>query len=129
MQQKRFPTGGLALGAYLPRVDEHHQLSGGDWDAIANEPAFKALIAAKLRFVVPATIFFMLFFFALPVSLAMAPQTMARAILGPLTVADVFALAEFAMAWILLALYLLRARSFDAAALKIVERERTRPEA
>lgn len=108
---------------------EHHQLSPGDWESIAHEPEFAALIAAKLRFVVPATVFFMLFFFALPVSLAVAPQVLARTIIGPLNVADIFALAQFAMAWLLLALYLRRARAFDAAALKIVERERARENA
>lgn len=105
---------------------EHHQLTPSDWEAIAQEPEFTALIAEKLRFVVPATLFFMLFFFALPVSMALAPQALAHAIIGPLNLADIFALAQFAMAWILLALYLRRARAFDRAASTILERERVR---
>jgi uncharacterized membrane protein (DUF485 family) len=45
-------------------------------------------------------------------------------VLGPLTLAYVFALSEFAMTWILLALYLRRARSFDLQAARIAKHER-----
>jgi uncharacterized membrane protein (DUF485 family) len=48
---------------------------------------------------------------------------MSRAVLGPLTLAYCFALSQFVMAWILLALYLWRARRFDLSAARIRRRE------
>ena len=49
---------------------------------------------------------------------------MSRAVWGPLTLAYAFALSQFAMAWILLALYLWRARSFDLQAARLAKHER-----
>ena len=75
---------------------------------------------------IPATIFFVAYYLALPISVGFAPGLMSRAGLGPLTLAYCFALSQFAMAWILLALYLWRARSFDVAAAKIRQRRDSR---
>ena len=105
---------------------EYHHLSAQEWDRLADDPDFRALVAAKRRFVVPATLFFLIYFFALPVLLGVAPTLMRRAAIGPLTVAYTFAFSEFLMAWILLALYLLRAKRFDAMAAQIVERTKER---
>ena len=93
---------------------EHHHLTPGDWTKVANEPQFRSLIRDKRRFVIPATIFFVAYYLALPISVGFAPATMERAVWGPVTVANLFALSQFAMAWILLALYLWRARGYDA---------------
>ncbi|MHB8145884.1 MAG: DUF485 domain-containing protein [Vulcanimicrobiaceae bacterium] len=103
---------------------QHHHLTPADWERLADDPDFRALVASKRRFVVPATIFFLLYFFALPVLLGVAPALMRRAVIGPLTLAYVFAFSEFIMAWILLALYLLRARHFDVIADRIVANAR-----
>lgn len=91
---------------------------------MAAEPEFLALLRSRRRFVVPATIFFIAYYFALPVLVGFAPQLMSRAVLGPLTLAYAFALSQFAMAWILLALYLWRARSFDLQAARLAKHER-----
>lgn len=90
---------------------------------MAREPEFRALLAARRRFVVPATIFFIAFYLALPLSVGFAPAVMSRAVLGPLTIAYCFALAQFAMTWILLAIYLWRSRAFDLAAARIRRHE------
>ncbi|MEO6835769.1 MAG: DUF485 domain-containing protein [Candidatus Tumulicola sp.] len=101
---------------------EHRQVTPEQWHALAAGPEFRALMAARRRFVIPATVFFIVFYLALPVSVGFAPQFMSRAVIGPLTLAYCFALAQFAMAWILLALYLWRARSFDLQAARIRHR-------
>lgn len=93
------------------------------WEALASEPEFRDLLRARRRFVIPATIFFIAYYLALPVSTGFFPNVMSRPVLGPLTLAYVFALSEFAMAWILLALYLRIARSFDIRAAKLRRRE------
>lgn len=102
---------------------QHRHITAEQWHALAAEPEFRALLASRRRFIWPATIFFIIFYLALPVSVGLAPQVMSRPVLGPLTLAYVFALSQFAMAWILLALYLLRARSFDLQAAKIRHHE------
>ena len=102
-----------------------HPMASCDWDAIAADPEFRALMAARRRFVIPASIFFALFFLALPVSLALAPGIMARAVIGPLTLAYTFAFAQFVTSWVLLALYMRAARGFDVRARRIVERVQT----
>jgi uncharacterized membrane protein (DUF485 family) len=93
------------------------------WEALAAEPEFRALVRSRRRFVVPATIFFIAYYLALPISVGVFPRLMSRAVLGPMTLAYCFALSQFAMAWILLALYLRRARSFDVHAARIRRQE------
>jgi uncharacterized membrane protein (DUF485 family) len=93
------------------------------WEALATEPEFRDLLRARRRFVIPATVFCIAYYLALPISAGFFPNAMSRAIFGPLTVAYVFALSQFAMAWILLAIYLRIARSFDVRAAKLRRRE------
>jgi uncharacterized membrane protein (DUF485 family) len=100
-----------------------HRAGPTPWDALAAEPEFRALVRSRRRFVIPATIFFIAYYLALPISVGWFPNTMSRPVLGPLSLAFCFALSEFAMAWILLALYLGRARSFDLRAAQIRRRE------
>jgi uncharacterized membrane protein (DUF485 family) len=47
-----------------------------DWDAIARDADFKALVSRKLKLVVPATIFFVVYYFALPVGVGWFPDFM-----------------------------------------------------
>jgi uncharacterized membrane protein (DUF485 family) len=96
-----------------------------DWDRIAALDDFKALLAAKRRFIVPATVFFIAYYFALPLLVGYAPQWMAKKVLGVINVAYVFALSQFFMAWILALLYVRAAGRFDAMARNIVERFKT----
>ena len=93
------------------------------WQSLATEPEFRALLRSRRRFVVPATIFFIVYYLALPVAAGFWPKAMGRPLLGPLTIAYCFALSQFVMAWVLLALYLYRARRFDFDAAKIRRRE------
>jgi uncharacterized membrane protein (DUF485 family) len=102
---------------------QHRHITPEQWDALAAEPEFRALVAARRRFVIPATIFFVVYYFALPVSVGFAPAVMSRPAIGPLTLAYCFAISQFVMAWVLLALYLWQARSFDLQAARIRRHE------
>jgi uncharacterized membrane protein (DUF485 family) len=93
------------------------------WRAVAAEPEFRALVRSRRRFVIPATIFFIAYYFALPISVGLWPEAMSHPVLGPLTLAYCFAFSQFVMTWTLLALYLLRARGFDAEAARLRQRE------
>ncbi|MBV8068104.1 MAG: DUF485 domain-containing protein [Candidatus Eremiobacteraeota bacterium] len=93
------------------------------WKTLADEQDFRALLRSRRRFVIPATIFFIAYYLALPISVGFWPHEMSRPVLGPLTLAYCFALSQFAMAWIVLALYLVRSRRFDLLAARIRRRE------
>ena len=51
-----------------------------DWDRLAALAEFKALLAAKRRFILPATVFFIAYYFALPVLVGYAPRLMGAAV-------------------------------------------------
>ena len=94
-----------------------------DWDRIAAGSAFRELVAAKLRFILPATVFFLVYFFALPVLVGYFPDLMKRRVVGPVNFAYLFALSQFLMAWVLAAIYIRVAIRFDRQAEQIREEQ------
>ena len=82
------------------------------------------MIAQKTRFVVAATAFFVIFYFALPVLIGYWPELMERQVWGVVNWAYLFAFSQFLMAWALAYLYLRIARRFDQTSEKILT-ERT----
>jgi uncharacterized membrane protein (DUF485 family) len=97
-----------------------------DWERVAALAEFKTLLAAKAKFIVPATIFFIVYYFALPVLVGYAPRLMATKVAGVINVAYLFALSQFVVAWVVAALYVRAATRFDAMAHRIVENFKTR---
>ena len=49
-----------------------------DWSKIASDPDFHALQRAKRRFIIPATIFFLAYYMALPIMVGYWPEAMKR---------------------------------------------------
>ena len=84
-----------------------------DWSRVTQLPEFRTMVRAKLRFIIPATLFFVAYYFALPVLVGYAPGFMSRKVLGVVNIAYVFALSQFFMAWIIAALYVRAAAKFD----------------
>lgn len=103
--------------AHEQTADEDADIA--DWEGIAAQPQFKALLAAKLKFIVPATLFFVVYYFALPVLVGWFPELMEKRV-GPVNLAYLFALSQFFMAWILAYVYLRKASKFDDQAHAIV---------
>jgi uncharacterized membrane protein (DUF485 family) len=94
-----------------------------NWNAIAASSGFRELLRAKRRFVVPAMIFFVVYYFALPVLVGYARPLMERRVIGAVNVAYLFALSQFFMAWIIAWLYVRAAARFDRMAKEILEQE------
>jgi uncharacterized membrane protein (DUF485 family) len=90
-----------------------------NWDEIAADGDFKKLLAAKARFVVPTTAFFIAYYFALPVLVGWFPALMKTKI-GSVNLAYLFALSQFFMAWIVAGLYVVQAAGWDKAAAAIL---------
>ncbi len=84
-----------------------------DWDTIANDPAFHELQRAKRRFIIPATIFFLLYYIALPLLVGYFPEVMKQPVWGKMNWAYLFALSQFLMAWIMAGLYVRAAARWD----------------
>ena len=98
-----------------------------DWKRVAAGEGFRALVRAKRRFIVPATLFFIIYFFALPLLVGYAPDLMNRRVIGSINVAYLFALSQFFMAWIVALLYVRAASRHDRMAREIVgDLEKTR---
>jgi uncharacterized membrane protein (DUF485 family) len=95
-----------------------------DWHRVTQMPEFKSMLRSKLRFIVPATLFFVVYYFALPVLVGYAPGLMSRKVLGVVNIAYLFALSQFFMAWIIAALYLRAALRFDKMERLVKERAR-----
>jgi len=92
------------------------------WERVSESDGFKDLMAAKARFIVPATIFFVVYYFALPILVGYAPELMSRRVIGVLNWAYLFALSQFFVAWIIAWLYVRAAAKFDLMAKRILER-------
>jgi uncharacterized membrane protein (DUF485 family) len=93
------------------------------WEGLEETPEFKELVRARWRFVAPATVFFLAYYFALPLSNGLAPNFMRTEIIGHINLAYFFALSQFIVAWLLAYFYIRRAtRVFDPLAEKVRQR-------
>lgn len=90
------------------------------WDKVAAMDEFKNLLARKAAFVIPATVFFIVYYFLLPVSVGYFPKFMETPVLGPVNLAYLFALSQFFVAWGIAWLYVRAARGFDESAGRIL---------
>ncbi len=89
-----------------------------DWKAIERSPEFREMIKRKKAFVIPATLFFLAWYFGFIVLAGYAPDFMGREfITDGLTVGYALAFSQFIMTWVLGWMYLRRAdRIFDPLA-------------
>ena len=94
------------------------------WDQIAESRQFKDLMATKRIFIVPAFVFFVVYYFALPVLVGYAPQFMSTKVMGVVNLAYLFALSQFFVAWLIAGLYVRAAADFDRLANDILEKAR-----
>lgn len=92
------------------------------WDRIAESKEFKDLMATKKTFIVPAFIFFVVYYFALPVLVGYAPEFMDTKVIGKVNLAYLFALSQFFVAWLIAALYVKAANNFDRLAKDILDK-------
>jgi uncharacterized membrane protein (DUF485 family) len=94
-----------------------------DWERAERSPEFRELIAAKRRFVVPATIFFLAWYLGFILLAGYAPDFMGESVYQGLTVGYCLALTQFAMVFILGLWYLRKSDStFDPLAARAARR-------
>ena len=100
--------------------DDHHPEI--DWIAAEDSPEFKQLIAKRRAFVLPATIFFFVWYFGFILLAGYAPGFMGTSLIGGFTLGYALALTQFLMTFVLGAMYLKRAdRDFDPLSRRAAE--------
>jgi uncharacterized membrane protein (DUF485 family) len=100
--------------------DHHPEI---DWEAAERSPEFRELIKRKRAFVVPATLFFLGWYFGFIILAGYAPDFMGREFIADgMTVGYALALTQFLMVWGLGWWYLRKAdRVFDPLAERAAE--------
>lgn len=107
--------GGLPLEAQNTKINHE-----GDYTSIVQSSSFQTLLSEKKKFIVPITIFFFCFYFALPV-LTSYTTVLNHKFIGSITWAWVFAFLQFVMTWVLCMLYSKKATRFDDLANKVIQ--------
>ncbi len=94
-----------------------------DWVAAERSPEFQELVKKRRAFVLPATVFFLSWYFGFIILAGYAPDFMGREfITDGVTVGYALALSQFVMTWVLGWLYVRRAtRVFDPLAARAAE--------
>ena len=94
------------------------QQSEIDWVAAERSPEFRELVKRRKAFVLPATIFFLAWYFGFIILAGYAPDFMGEEVLlDGFTIGYLLALTQFVMTWVLGAMYIRRAdREFDPLA-------------
>jgi uncharacterized membrane protein (DUF485 family) len=98
-----------------------------DWEKIAATPEFTRLLRAKTRVIVPLFIFFVVYYFALPVLVGFFPELMKKKVFGEANAAYLFALSQFFVAWGIAWFYTRVAARWDTMAANVSANQRTNP--
>ncbi|HXY00834.1 MAG TPA: DUF485 domain-containing protein [Candidatus Limnocylindrales bacterium] len=92
------------------------------WDRVAGSQEFRDLMATKRIFIVPAFIFFIIYYFLLPTLVGYAPKFMGTKVWGNVNLAYLFALSQFFMSWIIAGLYVRAGDDFDRISKDIIDK-------
>lgn len=92
-----------------------------NWGQLEAKPEFRALLARKARFITGATVFFVAYYFALPILVGYFPAMMKKEVMGHINIAYLFALSQFFMAWILAFIYTRKAAQWDKEAAAVIQ--------
>ena len=93
-----------------------------DWARIANSQEFKDLLSVKKTFIVPAFVFFFVYYLSLALLVGYAPKLLSVRVMGTVNLAYLFALSQFAAGWVIAGLYLLASSKFDRLTKDILAR-------
>ncbi|MFC4558267.1 DUF485 domain-containing protein [Virgibacillus kekensis] len=91
-----------------------------DFEKIEQSSQFKKLMADRKKFIVPLTIFFLVFYFLLPI-LTSYTTFLNTPVIGDISWVWLFAFSQFVMTWVLCSIYVRKAATFDDQADEILE--------
>lgn len=93
-----------------------------DFVKVVESQSFKNLMHNKKTFIVPLTIFFLIFYFLLPI-LTSYSDVLENPAIGDISWAWIFAIGQFIMTWTLCTLYVRKSNFFDKQANEIVNEQ------
>ena len=94
-----------------------------DWEGIERSEEFQELVKKRRSFVIPATIFFLVYYMTFIIVAGYAPDFMAESVYEGLTVGYCYALTQFLMVFVLGIWYLRKAeRDFDPLADRVASK-------
>lgn len=105
-----------------PKLVDDRGKKDVDYVKIESSPQFKQFMNRKKKFIVPLTIFFLVFYFLLPISTSYG-KFLNTPFFGDISWAWVFAIAQFIMTWVICTIYVKKAASFDKEAEQIIEEQ------
>ena len=113
-----------------PKPDQMQADQSGQtvWDRVAQSREFRDLMATKKIFIVPAFLFFVVYYFLLPILVGYAPKFMDTRVLGNVNLAYLFALSQFIMSWVIAGLYVRAGDDFDRISKDIIDKATNKKE-
>ena len=106
----------------MPDATKPNENGQSVWDRVAASREFSELMATKKIFIIPAFIFFLVYYFLLPILVGYAPQFMSTKVWGNVNLAYLFALSQFFMAWTIAGLYVRAGDNFDKISKDLIEK-------
>lgn len=106
----------------MPEATKPDENAQSVWNRVAASREFRELMATKKIFIIPAFIFFLVYYFLLPILVGYAPQFMSTKVWGNVNLAYLFALSQFFMAWTIAGLYVRAADNFDEISKSLIEK-------
>jgi len=91
-----------------------------DFVKVEASQEFKGFLKRKWKFLIPMIVFFMIFYFLLPICTSYTTFLNTPAI-GDISWTWIFAFSQFIMVWTLSAIYVRKANSFDEEAEQIIK--------
>ncbi|KZE38582.1 hypothetical protein AV656_06655 [Bhargavaea cecembensis] len=107
-----------------PKVEQRgkQRKANVDYVQVAESSRFRELLEKKKKFILPLTIFFLVFYFSLPI-LTSYTNVLERPAIGDISWAWIYASAQFIMTWVLCTVYVRKFLKFDVEADEIIEKE------
>ena len=93
------------------------------YERLIQTEEFRDLLQKKKSFIIPTTIFFLIFYFTLPL-LAAYTKVLHAELLGPITGAWIFAGLQFLLVWICGFIYVKKSENYDNIAKNILQKYR-----
>ena len=95
------------------------EMKAVDYVQVYESPQFKEFLKRKRKFIIPMTVFFLIFYFTLPILTSYSTILNTPAI-GDISWTWIFAIAQFVMVWTLSSIYVRKANTFDVEAEQII---------
>lgn len=106
----------------LNRARQENNEKKTNYEKMIETEKFQELMSQKKTFIIPLTIFFLAFYFTLPILTSYTKVLHAKAI-GDITWVWLFAVAQFIMTWTLVTIYMKKSATFDRLASEVIEEE------